>query len=58
MAKNDVLPPEQVTTVMAGVKAVALIHTETYGYTALDNRCLHQWAKGFSTRGTRLRIRP
>jgi len=42
VADADVLPSEQVMTVMAGVKAVVLIHTEKYGYTALDNRCPHQ----------------
>ncbi|MFQ5611921.1 MAG: thiamine pyrophosphate-binding protein [Anaerolineae bacterium] len=36
------LPEGQVTTVMAGVTAVCLIHTADHGYTALDNRCPHQ----------------
>ncbi len=42
VAEVGILPEGQVTTVMAGVKAVVLIHTAAYGYTALDNRCPHQ----------------
>ncbi len=42
VADVGILPEGQVTTVMAGVKAVVLIHTAEYGYTALDNRCPHQ----------------
>ncbi len=42
VAEVDDLPAGQVTTVLAGVTAVCLIHTAEYGYTALDNRCPHQ----------------
>jgi pyruvate oxidase len=31
-----------VTTVLAGVVPVCLVHTKDHGYTALDNRCPHQ----------------
>ena len=36
------LPEGQVTTVVAGVQPVCLIHTAEHGYTALNNRCPHQ----------------
>lgn len=42
VAEAGDLPEGQVTTVVAGVTAVCLIHTAEHGYTALDNRCPHQ----------------
>ncbi|RME82506.1 MAG: thiamine pyrophosphate-binding protein [Caldilineae bacterium] len=42
IADVDDLPEGQVTTVLAGERAVCLIHTKEYGYTALGNRCPHQ----------------
>jgi thiamine pyrophosphate-dependent acetolactate synthase large subunit-like protein/nitrite reductase/ring-hydroxylating ferredoxin subunit len=42
VAQAEDLPAGQVTTVLAGVTAVCLIHTAEHGYTALDNRCPHQ----------------
>lgn len=42
VAQVDELPEGQVTTVVAGYKAVCLTHTASHGFTALDNRCPHQ----------------
>jgi thiamine pyrophosphate-dependent acetolactate synthase large subunit-like protein/nitrite reductase/ring-hydroxylating ferredoxin subunit len=38
----DELPEGQVTTAVAGYKAICLIHTARHGFTAFDNRCPHQ----------------
>ena len=42
IADLNELPVGQVTTVMAGIQALCLVHTEEHGYTAIDNRCPHQ----------------
>jgi thiamine pyrophosphate-dependent acetolactate synthase large subunit-like protein/nitrite reductase/ring-hydroxylating ferredoxin subunit len=42
VAETGDLPEGQVTTVIAGLTAVCLIHTAEHGFTALDNRCPHQ----------------
>jgi pyruvate oxidase len=42
VADVDDLPEGQVTTVAAGDTTVCLIHSNTHGFTALDNSCPHQ----------------
>lgn len=42
VAEVDDLPAGQVTTALAGITAICLLHTAEHGYTALDNRCPHQ----------------
>lgn len=40
--EEDDLPVGQVTTAVAGVTAVCVVHTNEFGFTAFDNRCPHQ----------------
>src|SRR5258706_9512961 len=41
VARPDI-PPGRVTTVVAGDRAVCVVHGEGGGWSALDNRCPHQ----------------